>query len=71
MAKETKFTYSKLEPKPFELMGFTVEEYVGWCVRHGKPSYAQSTKREFFALVRAHKIVKRNGKVIEYPKEGK
>lgn len=58
-------TNSKLDPRPFEMMGYTVEEYQRWCIIHKKPSYALATKREFFRLVREHKIRKVKGKVTE------
>ncbi len=59
----------RISPKPFEAMGFTLDEYIKWCDKHNLPAYKIETKRKFFNLVDAYVIVKRNGKFLEHGDE--
>lgn len=58
-----------MNKKPFELVGFTVEDYLVWCEKENlNPKLAKSKKR-FFALVKDFKILKVKGE-IAWEKQG-
>lgn len=60
---------AKINPRPFEMMGFNVGDYVKWCYKHDYPAHSQKTKELFFSKVRDYSIVKRNGILIENNQE--
>lgn len=64
-----KMTKSKLSEKPFKLIGYTIEDYVKWCLKHGFKSYLSSSKKEFFKRINTFRITKRNNTVYEDEEE--
>lgn len=64
-----KQTKSKLNKRPFELLGFTINDYIKWCNKHEFKSYLSSSKKEFFKRVNEFKITIRNGVIFEDGKE--
>ena len=64
-----KMTKSKLNKRPFELLGYSIEDYVKWCSKHEFKSYLNSSKKEFFKRINTFRITKRNNTVYEDGKE--
>ena len=64
-----KQTTSKLNKRPFELLGFSIDEYVRWCAKNNLKSYLSSSKKEFFKRVNAFVITKRNNTIYENGEE--
>ena len=60
---------SKITKRPFEVTGFTIEEYLRWCEKNSFKPYLSSTKKEFFKRINQLRIFKRNNKIFEDGKE--
>lgn len=56
---------TKISGKPFELMGFTLDDYLKWCEKHDLTFYEIKNRKKFINLIDEYKIVKRNDKVYE------
>lgn len=55
----------KINTKPFELVGVTYDDYLGWCELHFKKPKEIKTKKEFFEKIRHYDIYKKDGILIE------
>lgn len=60
-----KQTKSKLNKRPFELIGYDIDIYVKWCNKHEYKSYLNSSKKEFFKRINTFRITKRNNTIYE------
>lgn len=60
----------KLNEKPFELLGFTSNDYIIWCKKYNLKPYLRTSKQLFFKKIHNFELVKRNNELIEYNKKG-
>lgn len=54
----------KINQKPYELVGFSYEDYQSWCKQNNKKERDIKSKKEFFKLIYDFKLIKKNGEVI-------
>lgn len=62
-------TQKKINTKPFELVGFTYEEYLEWCEQNSKKPKEVKSKKEFFRQIYNFELVKIKGKMTAVNKE--
>lgn len=57
-----------INKKCFDLVGVTEKDYIAWCRENKKPAYKVESKREFFRLIQAGRLIKdtSTGKLIKY-----
>ena len=59
----------KMSERPFELVGFTYNDYHEWCAKHSYKEKDVKSKKKFFKLIYQFKLIKKDGKVIEFEEE--
>lgn len=56
----------KINRRPYELVGFEYEDYVAWCKAHKQRVRDTTSKKKFFKLIYDFKLIKKDGKVIDF-----
>lgn len=59
----------KINQKPYELVGFTYEDYKQWCADNSLKEKERKNKKTFFKLIYDFKLIKKDGKIIDLTKE--
>ena len=60
----------KINSKPYELVGFTYDDFLDWCKKNNKKSRDVKSKKEFFKMIYDYKLIKKDGIVIDLTREG-